>query len=69
MGKVNDKIEQTMAGLRLDMQHDPDFVFKKKRKEEERKKIYKENKYMYKYAKYLKKLKITKGFPTSSRIS
>lgn len=39
MGKVNDKIEQTMAGLKLDMQHDPDFVFKKKRKEEERKRI------------------------------
>lgn len=41
MVKVNDKIEQTMAGLKLDMQHDPDFIKKKKRKEEEeRKRIY-----------------------------
>ena len=32
MVKVNDKIKQTMAGLKLDMQHDPDFVFQKKRK-------------------------------------
>lgn len=41
MVKVNDKIEQTMVGLKLDMQHDPDFVFqkKKKKKEEERKRI------------------------------
>lgn len=56
MGKVNDKIEQTIAGLRLDMQHDPDFVFKKKKRRRKGKK-YKENKYMYKYAKYFKKIK------------
>lgn len=57
MGKVNDKTEQTIAGLRLDMQHDPDFVFKKKEKKKKGKKKYKENKYMYKYAKYFKKIK------------
>lgn len=41
MGKVNDKIGQTMAGLRLDMQHDPDFVFKKKEKKKKGKKYIK----------------------------
>ena len=38
MVKVNDKIEQTMVGLKLDMQHDPDFVFKKKKKKKRRRK-------------------------------
>ena len=37
MVKVNDKIEQTMAGLKLDMQHDPDFIKKKKKKGRRRK--------------------------------
>lgn len=70
MVKVNDKIKQTMAGLKLDMQHDPDFVFQKKKKKKKKKvKEYKENKYFHKYAKYLKKLKITKGFPPPNRIS
>ena len=50
MVKVNDKIEQTMVGLKLDMQHDPDFVFQKKKKKKG--KEYKENKYLHKYAKY-----------------
>ena len=54
MVKVNDKIEQTMVGLKLDMQHDPDFVFQKKKRKKKKKKgkEYKENKYLHKYAKY-----------------
>lgn len=69
MVKVNDKIEQTMAGLKLDMQHDPDFIKKKKERKKKKGKEYIENKYMNKYAKYFKELKITEWFPPSSRIS